>query len=206
MSCVRTDRGVWRIEGESGVDPTRLTADIGPMTRAALLLSALALPAQAVARDVTYGFCWRGAEGYRIEGVITYPATARGILTEDDVTDFVITGWRDDAYLGRWSLDQLTPETSWTLRFDADRLEFPMGGIPSEGTYQEWNANGYADDCGDPGFGFNGGNRAQDVCVDDTFIDESGVDPDTPLRVSPDPADPCGPIPMSALPTPRRAA
>ncbi|MEM7488823.1 MAG: hypothetical protein AAF390_06825 [Pseudomonadota bacterium] len=166
------------------------------MIRAALLLSAaLAIPAQAA----THAFCWVGAEGYRIEGFISYPDGMTGIVTEDDVTGFGITGWRDNTLLGTWSLDQLTPETSWTLRFDADALAFPMGGYPSEGTYQEWNANGFADDCGDPGFGFNGGNRAQDVCVNGIFVDESGIPPDTPLGISPVPSNPCGPLPMSSL-------
>ncbi|MEM8822357.1 MAG: hypothetical protein AAGF30_02000 [Pseudomonadota bacterium] len=166
------------------------------MLRTAILLTALASPAQAI----THAFCWIGANGYRVEGFISYPDGLTGIVTEADVTGFGITGWRDDTWLGQWSLKDLTPETSWTLRFDADRLAFRMGGYPSEGTYQEWNANGFADDCGDPGFGFNGGNRAQDVCVDGVFIDESGIPPDTPLGISPDPSNPCGPLPMSNLP------
>lgn len=162
-----------------------------------LLAAATATPAQAV----TYGFCWRGADGYRIEGYISYAASdARGILTEEDVQGFGITGWRHDTYIGRWSLEELTPETSWTLRFDAERLAFPMGGHRGDGTYQEWNADGFAEDCGDPGFGFNGGNRAQDLCVDGVFIDASGIDAATPLWVSHDAADPCGPLPVSGLP------
>jgi hypothetical protein len=170
------------------------------MRHAALLLALLATPAQAV----THAFCWQGANGYRIEGTITYPDDATGLVTEEDVTGFAITGWRGDAHLGRWSLEELTPETSWTLAFDADRLAFRMGGDPSDRTYQEWNANGLANDCGNPGFGFNGGNRAQDVCVDGEFIDESGVPPDTPLGIAFDPSNPCGPMPMSSLPGPRR--
>lgn len=166
------------------------------LSGAALLLAAGAGPVAAV----THGFCWRGAEGFRIEGFITYPDAARGLLTERDITDFGITGWREDAFLGRWTLDALGPDTSWTLRFDADALRFPMGGVPEENTYQEWNADGFADDCGDPGFGFNGGNRAQDVCVDGVFVERSGIAPDTPLAVAPDATDPCGPLPMSALP------
>ncbi|UWQ19423.1 hypothetical protein K3551_02545 [Jannaschia sp. M317] len=166
------------------------------MIRLTLILASLAPPAQAV----THTFCWRGAEGYRIEGHITYPDKAQGwLITETTVTGFGITGWRGDSYLGQWSLKDLTPETSWTLRFDSQTLTFPMGGYREDGTYQAWNAGGFANDCGDPGFGFNGGNRAQDVCVNGIFIDESGVPADTPLRVSPDPANPCGPLPMSSL-------
>lgn len=170
------------------------------MIRLALLLATLAAPAQATTR----GFCWTGAAGYRIEGTIAYPDDATGLLTEDDLTGFTIAGFRDDAFLGRWSLDARGPDTSLTIRFDADALAFPMGGYRENGTYQAWNANGQADDCGDPGFGFNGGNRAQDVCVDGVFVDESGIPPDTPLTIAADPSDPCGPLPMSALPAPRR--
>ncbi|MEL7184610.1 MAG: hypothetical protein AAFY65_09905 [Pseudomonadota bacterium] len=176
--------------------PATVAKDNAAMIRAALLFAALASPAQAV----TYGFCWRGSNEYRIEGFISYPDGATGLITEDEVTGFGITGWRGESYLGQWSLKDLTDETSWTLRFDADALAFRMGGFPSEDSYQEWNANGFADDCGNPGFGFNGGNRAQDVCVNGQFIDESGIDPDTPLSIAPDAANPCGPLPMSSLP------
>lgn len=169
------------------------------MIRAALLTLALSHPAHAV----THSFCWIGAEDYRIEGTISYPDGFDGIVTEEDVTGFRITGWRGGDYLGEWSLAQRTPDTSFTLRFDARTLAFPMGGFRDAGTYQEWNADGTATDCGNPGFGFNGGNRAQDVCVDGQFIDESGIAPDTPLMISPEGATPCGPLPMSALP-PRR--
>ncbi|CTQ32610.1 hypothetical protein [Jannaschia rubra] len=170
------------------------------MIRLALLVAALATPAQAA----THAFCWTGANGYRIEGHIGYPDDIRGIVTEDSVTSFGITGWHDDRRLGQWSLKDRKPDTSFTLRFDTRTLSFPMGGYRENGTYQEWNANGFADDCGDPGFGFNGGNRAQDVCVDGVFIEESGITPDTPLAVSPDAANPCGPLIMSSLALPRR--
>ncbi|SFJ77568.1 hypothetical protein [Jannaschia pohangensis] len=171
------------------------------MIRAAALVLALASPAQAV----THSFCWLGANGYRIEGYISYPDTlADSIVTEDDVDGFGITGWLEDVWLGEWSLKDRTPETSFTLRFDARALAFAMGGYPAEGTYQEWNANGFADDCGNPGFGFNGGNRAQDVCVNGQFIEESGISPDTPLAISPDASNPCGILPMSGLPGPRK--
>jgi hypothetical protein len=164
-----------------------------PLTLAALCL---AVPAQAA----THAFCWIGANGYRMEGTISYPDGHEGIVTERDVTAFAIAGWQGDAFLGRWSLEQLTPETTWTLRFDSRTLSFPMGGIPAEGTYQAWNADGAVDDCGVPGFGFNGGNAAQDVCVDGVFRRDSSIDPDTPLAISANPDDPCGPIPMAALP------
>jgi hypothetical protein len=76
---------------------------------------------------------------------------------------------------------QRTTETSWTLFFDTNAIAFPMGGHFLEQSYQEWNANGQVDDCGSPGFGFNGGNWAQDFCIDNVWIEESSIDPDTPL-------------------------
>ncbi|WGH77236.1 hypothetical protein [Jannaschia ovalis] len=162
--------------------------------RLALLAAALAAPAQAA----THAFCWVGANGYRMEGYIAYPDTLAGrVITQDEVTGFGISGWRAERYLGSWSLKDLTPETTWVLRFDTRAQAFPMGGLPAEGTYQAWNANGFVTDCGDPGFGFNGGNQAQDICVDGVFIEESGVPPDTPLSAAPDTSNPCGPLPMS---------
>jgi hypothetical protein len=64
-------------------------------------------------------------------------------------------------------------------------IAFPMGGHFLEQSYQEWNANGQVDDCGSPGFGFNGGNWAQDFCIDNVWIEESSIDPDTPLPAMP---------------------
>ncbi|WP_209313574.1 hypothetical protein [Jannaschia formosa] len=171
------------------------------MIRTLILSLALAGQAQAA----THGFCWRGADDYRIEGYISYPDDfpAR-IVTQDDVTGFGITGWRGETFLGRWSLKELTPQTTWILRFDTEALRFPTGGHPLSGTYQAWNANGRVDDCGDPGFGFNGGNVGQDVCVNGVYIRASSIDPATPLGISANPSDPCGPPLMSALPGPRR--
>lgn len=166
------------------------------MIRSVLLAGLLATPAHAV----THAFCWVGAAGYRVEGTISYPDGAGGILTERDITGFAIAGYRDDAYLGHWSIAEAGPRTTFTLRFDIERLAFPMGGDRGAGTYQAWNADGFAEDCGDPGFGFNGGDRAQDLCVDGIFIEPSGIAPDMPLAIAPDPSDPCGPPLMSALP------
>ena len=164
------------------------------MIRLALLLALAATPARAV----THVFCWQGANGYRMEGYITYPDTAQGwLITETTVTGFGITGWRGDTRLGEWSLKDRGPDTTFVLRFDSRRLAFRMGGLPQDGTYQAWNADGTVTDCGDPGFGFNGGNVGQDICVDGTFIRDSTIPPDTPLSVSPDPSNPCGPLPMS---------
>lgn len=145
-----------------------------------LAVMLVALPAQAARLQ----FCWIGANGYTMEGIIGFPETllGTGIITEKQVTEFRIQGYHEGLPIGFWSLSMLTPETSWTLRFDTDSLAFPMGGSREQQTYQEWNANGEVNDCGATGgFGFNGGNWAQDVCIDNTWISDSSVDPFTPL-------------------------
>src|SRR6056297_826834 len=90
-------------------------------------------------------------------------------------------GYHNGLPVGSWSLEQRTTDTSWTLFFDTDAVAFPMGGHFLEQSYQEWNASGQVNDCGVPGFGFNGGNWAQDFCIDNVWIEESSIDPDTPL-------------------------
>jgi hypothetical protein len=139
-----------------------------------------ALPVQAAQLQ----FCWIGANGYTMEGVIGFPDDLlnTGIITEKQVTAFRIQGFHDGLPIGFWSLSMLTPKTSWTLRFDTDALTFPMGGAREQQTYQEWNANGEVNDCGaSGGFGFNGGNWAQDICIDNRWISDSSIDPFTPL-------------------------
>lgn len=149
---------------------------------AAFLAALLASPASGsdIAR---FQFCWTGASGYTMEGIIGFPAEllGTGIITEGDVTEFAIWGYLDGVPIGSWNMRDRTTETSWTLFFDTDEIAFPTGGHYLEQSYQEWNANGQVDDCGKPGFGFNGGNWAQDVCIDNVWINESSIDPDTPL-------------------------
>ena len=142
-----------------------------------MVLRALLLLAALPAHADTYAFCWIGAGGYSMSG--TMEAEGRGILTEADVTAFEITGFRDGVRIGAWSLADRTPETTWILTFDTRTLEFPTGGGP--GAYQAWNADGTASDCGVPGFGFNAGNNAQDVCVDGVWVTDSMVDRDRPF-------------------------
>jgi len=149
-----------------------------------LVLSLAALPAQAA----QFQFCWIGANGYTMEGMIEFPDRLlnSGLITEADVTDFQIQGFHNGFPVGFWSLAMRTPDTSWTLNFDTKALRFPMGGSRIQGTYQEWNANGEVNDCGaEGGFGFNGGNWAQDVCINNRWIEDSSIDPFTPLPVVP---------------------
>ena len=157
------------------------------MRRAALAaLLALALPAQA-SETARFQFCWIGAGGYTMEGIIGFPAEllGTGIITEAAITDFGIWGYHNGVPIGSWHLRQRTTETTWTLFFDTDALAFPTGGHFLQESYQAWNANGQVNDCGVPGFGFNGGNWAQDVCIDNVWIEASSIEPDTPLAVVP---------------------
>ncbi len=156
--------------------------------KALLPVALSALIATAPVQAAQFQFCWVGANGYTMEGMIAFPDgyLDTGLITETDVTDFRIIGFLDGVAIGSWSLDQLTPQTSWTLRFDTTALRFPTGGIRSANSYQEWNANGQVNDCGRvDGFGWNGGNYAQDVCVNNTWVEDSSIDPNTPLFVQP---------------------
>jgi hypothetical protein len=158
------------------------------MKRLALAAAATLLAAQTAAADTArFQFCWIGANGYTMEGMIEFPERLldTDIISERQITGFRIQGYKDGVPVGFWSLDMLTPETSWTVSFDTRSLQFPTGGSRSQQTYQEWNANGQVNDCGSPGFGFNGGNWAQDVCINNTWIEDSSIDPFTPLRAFP---------------------
>ncbi len=170
----------------------------------ALLTALMATPAQAVEVFI----CWIGNGGYTMTGRMVYPDTLAGqrFIGQADVTEFEITGYFEGGRIGAWSLDQRTPATSWLLRYDARLGIFPTEGL--NGLYQMWNANGFVDDCGTPGFGFNSGNGGQDVCIDDTYIASSTIDWDTPIVGLADEASPLcdGPALIGALPmTPRPA-
>jgi len=157
---------------------------IFPAAPAALAALLVATPANAA----QFQFCWVGANGYTMEGQIEFPDeyADTGLITEAEVTGFKIIGLIDGVAVGSWNLNQLTPDTSWTLRFDTATLRFPTGGIRPENSYQEWNASGQVDDCGAVGgFGWNGGNYAQDVCINNTWVEDSSIDPNTPLFAQP---------------------
>ncbi|MEJ6393101.1 hypothetical protein V8J82_07540 [Gymnodinialimonas sp. 2305UL16-5] len=152
----------------------------------AVLAAVLATASVTNASAVRYQFCWVGANGYTMEGTMTLRDGATGLATEADVTDFQIIGFREGVAIGSWSLSQRTAQTSFLLRFDTETMRFPTGGIRSENSYQEWNANGSVDNCGAvDGFGWNGGNWAQDVCINNVWIEDSSIDPNTPLYAQP---------------------
>ena len=82
------------------------------------------------------------------------------------------------------------PNSSWLLNFNPATNEFLTPGQAGLGVSQAWNADGSAEDCGNPGFGFNLGNFAQDFCVNGVWIEESGMPPETPFLVSGVPVNP----------------
>lgn len=159
-----------------------MTHILSATAAAALLLAAAPLNA------AQFQFCWVGANGYTMEGRIGFPDAFldTGLITETDVTSFQIIGFLDSVAIGSWNMETATPQTSWLLRFDTDTLSFPTGGIRSENSYQEWNASGQVNNCGaEAGFGWNGGNYAQDVCINNAWVEDSSIDPGTPLFAQP---------------------
>jgi len=143
------------------------------MIRLCAILLLLATPAKAA----DFVFCWQGDNGYRMEGRMTVPDVrlSQALVRHDDVTGFFIQGFHHDIPIGSWDLSQLTADTSWNLSFDPVRMVFPTGGMHDGPEGQAWNAGGRANDCGDPGFGFNSGTNAQDLCVNDTWITDSMI-------------------------------
>lgn len=141
--------------------------------------------------------CWIGSNGYTMTGrmVVSDSAMKRDLVTETDITAFAITGYQDGIVVGNWSLKDQTDNTTWLLRFTPETLTFPLNlQYPQIGA-QGWNANGDVTDCGAGGFGFNAGNWAQDVCINGRWVEESGVDPATPLLATYDPVTPdCGQV------------
>ena len=144
------------------------------------------------AQAATLNICWTGGSGYTMTGRMELPDSAlrKSMVREDDVTAFKITGYLNSARIGSWNLQDLTPNTSWALYFDPQSFTFPTANDLNRPVTQEWNANGDVDDCGTPGFGFNAGNYAQDVCVNGQYIEPSSIDPGTTIFATYDPVTP----------------
>lgn len=153
-----------------------------------LALSLLANTAQAA----DFYFCWQGANGYTMTGQmsVTPSALNKPLITQDDVTLFRIAGYQNQQLLGKWDMATRNRDDSWLLNYDPARRVFLTPGDTGLGVSQEWNADGTAEDCGDPGFGFNLGNYAQDFCLNGVWVEDSGMPPETPFVVSPVPVDP----------------
>ncbi|WP_245820414.1 hypothetical protein [Flavimaricola marinus] len=156
------------------------------MIRQGALLAGVCACLAAPVQAARFNFCWAGAGGYTMTGVIGFPddLLSKPVITEADVTEFRITGYLSGVAIGGWSLAERSRDTTWHLRFDPATLTFPTGGsFPGEQS-QGWNADGDVEDCGRDGFGFNSGNYAQDVCWKGVWIEQSSIDPATPLRAT----------------------
>lgn len=171
------------------------------MIRVALALSLAASAADAA----VVHFCWQGDNGYTMTGRMEFPDAllTESLITEAEVTAFRITGYRDGQPLGSWDMADRGPDTTWYLRYMPRIMEFPVNAMVPGPFDQGWNANGDVTDCGNPGFGFNAGNYAQDFCVNGEWIVDSGMPPPTPFYAMnhPPPTPDCsGPILMGKRP------
>ncbi len=155
---------------------------------ASILIAGVAGPIQAAELNL----CWRGGGGYTMTGRMTLPDEAmfKTILTEDDITNFKISGYLKGRLIGTWNSAQRNADTTWHLRFDPAGMIFLTGGRFASFASQGWNADGDVENCGVNGFGFNSGSFAQDICVDGKYIEASSVPPDTPLLATLDPVTP----------------
>ncbi len=155
-----------------------------------LAMTLTLLAGQANAAD--FYFCWKGENGYTMTGQMDINPVAlnKPVITEDDVTLFKIAGYQGGILLGKWDMVTRADDASWILHFDPARSAFLTPGDAGLGVSQAWNADGTATDCGNPGFGFNLGNYAQDFCLNGVWVEESGMPPETPFLVSTIPVDP----------------
>jgi hypothetical protein len=136
--------------------------------------------------------CWTGAGGYTMTGRMALPDAAmfKTIVTQNDITRFKISGYQNGKFLGAWDSANRGVDTTWHLRFDPAGMVFLTGGRFAGVASQGWNADGNVMDCGTPGFGFNAGNFAQDICVNGAYVAASSIAPDTPLFATRNPVTP----------------
>lgn len=162
------------------------------------------MPLTARADSVTYRFDWQGEGGYAMRGAVSFDPANGPLITADEVICFAIEGYKDARPIGRWALAGLLPDTHWRLHFDMRRDAFFVEG-DGISMPQAWNMAGNGRECGRDGFGFNLGNIAQDLCLDDRLIVESQTDPFKPFPALRDdsyvfPRDAClGPALLSQL-------
>ena len=152
------------------------------------VLAATSLATPTLAADLR--FCWIGANGYSLSGLMEVPdqKMSNAVITEKDVTAFRISGFYQDVPIGNWDMRERTADTTFHVRFDPNAMEFLTGGSFASTNSQGWNADGNVMNCGNPGFGFNSGNYAQDICVNGKYIEASSIAPSTPLvaQIGPD--------------------
>lgn len=131
------------------------------------------------AEEAIYRFEWTGQGGYSMRGALAFEP-GEWLVRERDVTCFVIEGFHEGQSLGHWDLSMKTEWSNWRLHFNAQTGSFFVEG---EGAVmpQAWNMAGNGSGCGEGGFGFNLGNVAQDICVDDAVVLASQKDPFAPF-------------------------
>ena len=136
----------------------------------------------AEAEPQTFIFSWTGSGGYSMSGAMAFDTEkARdGLISEADLDCFEIVGKLDGDPIGRWALRQVTNETTWILTFDVTSSAFVVYS-PEHVMPQAWNMDGYGENCGSGGFGFNIGNAAQDVCLGGELVIESQAAPSQPF-------------------------
>jgi hypothetical protein len=127
---------------------------------------------------VAYRFEWTGANGYSLSGGLSFdPSKLSGpMVLDSDVICFEMTGFKDGKDIGRWALGHLTPATTWRLHFLPEQSAFVVEGGAIQ-MPQAWNMDGVGYNCGDGGLGLNIGSYAQDICHDNTLIEDSQVSP-----------------------------
>ena len=168
---------------------------MGPTRRAVRNMQAIMVCMFAfapTAQAAVLNLCWTGGSGYTMTGRMELPDSAmrKSMVREDDVSAFKITGYLNGVRVGSWNMRDRTADTSWALYFDPQSFTFLTAFDLGRQVSQEWNANGNVDDCGTPGFGFNAGNYAQDVCINGVYIEPSSIDPETTLFATFDPVTP----------------
>jgi len=150
-----------------------------------LVMGLLALSIGSAAQAASYQFTWTGSDGYKLEGALSISNSLAQAKHVDQtaIECFWIQGYRGEALVGRWSIGQLTPKTSWSLSFEPQASQFRTGGQSSTGAFgQAWNMNGTGRGCGIGGFGFNVGGAAQDICINNKLVRSSQMPPETPLK------------------------
>lgn len=145
------------------------------LSLAAVAAAVAAMGTADAASAASWRFEWVGGDGYRMVGAFSMSDAEAGaeIVDGDALACFVIRGFDGDQPIGVWRISQLTDATFWNFSFEPRTGLFPVGGVSFGPGGQEWNMSGAGDGCGAEGFGFNAGNAAQDLCVDDAWVSAS---------------------------------
>ena len=120
-----------------------------------------------------------------MRGALSFPADL-WLVRERDVSCFLVEGFHDGVWIGRWDLSMKTDWSIWRLHFNAHSGSFLVEG-QGAAMPQAWNMAGDGSGCGEGGFGFNLGNLAQDICLNNEVVVESQKDPFAPFPAVRDP-------------------